>query len=387
MPCFRCGRESHQVKHCTEKTRVDGSVIPLGFPSGGDSTDPQGPAHLSRPCTRCGRENHAAAECYASTLVSSSAKKQPSSRGGGGERDSFSGPGPLPPSSTHTFTFNFPKDVFTATSSEDAEGGNVHGSRNDEQPGAGSVAASLRPCGRCGRASHSAAECYAATRVDGTRIAATSSNGQPSSSGGGGSSSSIGSPAPLHSRPATCFFCDAPGHSVYTCPLRAPGGARDPPPKDRRVCNIQGSSLSKHWQGSSWKSALEDVMGGPLAQCVALDCDGPAEVGAHVWLEGDRRRYYIAGFCEKCNHRHGDEELCYCRFIGKGEDPKRWIPIKDSWMMKIAGPDSRTLPFEDFKAWCREKGPVGEEGHGYREMCCQFCKGRGITPPFWSGPG
>ena len=116
-------------------------------------------------------------------------------------------------------------------------------------------------------------------------------------------------------------------------------------------------------------------MVGPQDRCMALGCEGPAEHGAHVWLEGERRFFYVALFCRNCNHRHGGEEICFCRYIGLREEPAAWIPIRDTWLYKHgtapgAPPEHNALrPFDE---WCRTNGPPA---HGRRDRCCLFCPG------------
>lgn len=109
---------------------------------------------------------------------------------------------------------------------------------------------------------------------------------------------------------------------------------------------------------------------GPQKLCMALGCDRLAEQGAHVWLHGDRRFYYIAAFCRRCNHRHADEEICYCRYVARGENPGTWIPIRDTFLLK-RGSERPGTAFEPFRAWCAESGPA--EGHGFRERCSRYC--------------
>ena len=101
-----------------------------------------------------------------------------------------------------------------------------------------------------------------------------------------------------------------------------------------------------------------------------LGCGGEATEGAHVWVEGERRAYFIARLCRSCNHRHGDEELCYCAYIGRGEEPRRWMPIRDLWLYKCmaANPVDVDSVFAPFREWCRETAP-----HGPRDRCSRFC--------------
>ena len=316
MVCFRCGRAGHYAPGCYARTRADGSEISGAGGGSGEGEERLTGASSPLFCfLESGRNSHTADRCYSTSLIDGSQL-----------------------------------NVLGLSSS--ASGGFGGRGVNTGPP---APAVPTRPCATCGRASHASAECYAGTRVDGSLIVASTDSGG-----------------------SVCHFCDASGHSVDACPRRAPGGNLDPPPRNRMVCNIQGSSLNKPWFGSSWKGMLEEIMGGVVVVCMARDCDGRAELGAHVWLKGDRKRYYIAGFCEQCNHRHGDEEICYCRYVGREEEPKMWIPIKDTWMMKVAGSTPTTSPFDDFKEWCDDRNPVGGvDGHGFREKCCSFCVGGG----------
>jgi hypothetical protein len=93
--------------------------------------------------------------------------------------------------------------------------------------------------------------------------------------------------------------------------------------------------------------------------------------GAHVWVEGERRAYFIARLCRRCNHRHGDEEICACRYIGRREEPRRWMPIRDLWLYKIMAlePGGDDV-FAPFRVWCAE---TAAPSHGPRERCSRFC--------------
>jgi hypothetical protein len=90
-----------------------------------------------------------------------------------------------------------------------------------------------------------------------------------------------------------------------------------------------------------------------------------------VWVEGERRFYYVARLCKSCNHRHGEEEICYCRYIEKGEEPKQWMPIRDMWLFKVGG-KSQSLLYLPFREWCSSTGPPS---HGHRQRCSRFCVG------------
>ena len=135
-------------------------------------------------------------------------------------------------------------------------------------------------CSRCGRSSHTVKSCYASYHVDGSRI-----------------SSEV-----------------------------------DDPPRGRFIANIQGSSFDAPEKGS-WK-LLVDKYAGLQTQCVVVGCSRAAEEGAHVWVKGERKSFFIAPLCKGCNHRHGEEEICWCRYIENGEDPKEWMAIKDVWLLK-----------------------------------------------------
>ena len=224
------------------------------------------------------------------------------------------------------------------------------------QAGAGALPAPL-VCTRCGRSSHAAASCYAASYANGSRIPP---------------------PAPVSAR-IQCLFCNTSGHDADHCPRTRPFAERrgdaEPPPRNRRIVNIQGSS----WDSPafrSWRNEAEHFVG-PEKICAVLGCGRDAVEGAHVWVEGERRAYFIARLCRRCNHRHGDEEICYCRYIGRGEDPKCWMPIRDMWLYKMmskpsaSGASGGDTIFEPFQEWCRETAPPT---HGrFRNRCSRFC--------------
>ena len=200
----------------------------------------------------------------------------------------------------------------------------------------------LGNCTKCGRWNHSTPDCTASLK----RILAYARK-----------SGSI-----------VCGFCEREGHSIGTCPRTKPSTSKDePPPTQRRVCNIVGTKFDSAPLGSSW--ILELVkMNGETRECAALGCRNAAVEGAHVWLEGERRFYFIAPFCKLCNHRHGGEEICHCRYVHKGEDPQQWIAIKDTWLYKIIGKTA----MEKLEGYCKEK--KGEQ-HSFRDQCCKDCPG------------
>ena len=212
-------------------------------------------------------------------------------------------------------------------------------------------------CTRCGRYSHSIDKCYAKTHYDGSCLGISCTSVQ------------------------SCSFCTNPGHSIDQCPRRIPFSYRNPveqPPRGRFIANIQGSSLDAADIGKSWRK--EAMRFTPEKQCVVLGCGGEAEEGCHVWVKGERRFYYIAPLCQKCNHRHGEEEICWCRYIMGHEEPKQWIPIRDVWLMQVGNTEgkrwlggSRGEVFRPFKEWCEKK----KSSHSFRERCSYYCPGRG----------
>ena len=168
-----------------------------------------------------------------------------------------------------------------------------------------------------------------------------------------------------------CLFCDKSGHTVDRCPNRLPHGHPDKlvekAPCGRSIANVLGSSLDK--SSTSWIRDMEEFVGSHT-QCMVAACDGKAEEGAHVWVQGDRSSYYIAALCKRCNHRHGEEEICWCRYISKGEEPKQWIPIRNVWLMKVRN-KTKDLLFLPFREWCETRPPT----HVFRERCNKFCIG------------
>jgi hypothetical protein len=186
------------------------------------------------------------------------------------------------------------------------------------------------------------------------------------------SSHHSGSAASSSPHPTTvCAFCDRTGHTVDQCPFRLPHDHPDKvieePPCGRYIANILGSCLDK--SSTSWIRRTEELLGSHT-QCMVAGCDGKAEEGAHVWVKGDRTSYFIAALCKRCNHRHGEEEICWCRYISRKEEPKHWIPIRNVWLMKLKWAN-RDLQFLPFREWCESKPPA----HVFRERCCQFCIG------------
>jgi hypothetical protein len=260
-------------------------------------------------CARCGRSSHTAAACFARARVDGA--------------PIATGSGAAAPAGCSSTAASAPAPSSTP-------------------------AASLAHCTRCGRSSHAAAACFARARVDGAPIAT------------------------VPAAPVGCSFCDKAGHVLGACPRMLPFGhprrSHSPPPRGRRVVNIQGSSWDLP-ECASWRAQAEEFLG-PETKCVVLGCDGSAEEGCHVFVEGDRDHYFIARMCRKCNHRHGSEEMCYHRFVEGREDPRAWIPIRDVWLYKIGGPGgSHWGPFRD---WCKETtGP----SHGARTRCSGFCVG------------
>jgi hypothetical protein len=207
-----------------------------------------------------------------------------------------------------------------------------------------------RVCTLCGRNSHTASSCHATTHANGSRISAA--------------------PVSAMAR-AQCSFCNAAGHDVEHCPRTRPYAEQrgaEPPPRHRRIANIQGSS----WDAPafrSWRKEAEFYTG-PERICAVLGCGREAVEGAHVWVEGERRAYFIARLCRRCNHRHGDEEICCCRYIGRGEEPRSWMPIRDMWLYKIKLIGGNKI-FEPFQEWCRETAPPTHSR--LRDRCSRFC--------------
>ena len=197
-------------------------------------------------------------------------------------------------------------------------------------------------CSRCGRSSHTVRDCYASTDSNGSVL--------------------------------PCARCGRYSHTIRDCyaSTHADGyvlGDRESAPTSRRVANIQGSSWDPPPYGRSWLAEVEDVVG-PQAQCMVLGCTRAAEEGAHVWLEGDRRSYYIAAFCRPCNHRHAGEEICYCRYVRLLQDPGAWIPIRATDLLRItsARPNDALVGLAE---WCANSGP--QDGHGFRQRCSRYC--------------
>ena len=175
-----------------------------------------------------------------------------------------------------------------------------------------------------------------------------------------------------------CAFCDGAGHTATQCPRTKPFDPRsepEAPPRNRRIANIQGSSYDAPSEAPSWRKEAERFIG-KQDRCMALGCDGAAEEGAHVWLQGERRFHYIAMLCKRCNHRHGHEEICYCRYIGRDEEPGAWIPIRDAFLYKmgtVPGAPAKDHAMRPFAEWCRVNSPPA---HAFRVKCCHWCPGR-----------
>ena len=253
-------------------------------------------------------------------------------------------------------------------------------------------------CARCGRDSHDASSCYASTHADGAALSPAHARGGyhapivcgrcrraghdattcNASAVGGGSVSSIGSAAT--SSTAQCVFCKAEGHTWEGCPRRLTyndprcGLRAEAPPKGRFVANIYGSSEDDRRVSSSWITEVEQYVG-PQITCVALDCGAPAEMGCHVWVRGVRDAYFIAPFCRHCNHRHGHEEICHCRYIGRGEEPAQWIAIRDVWLLKQTATDTSNVRelFAPFRTYCERQHIEGPYAVSPRWRCSRYC--------------
>ena len=87
-----------------------------------------------------------------------------------------------------------------------------------------------------------------------------------------------------------------------------------------------------------------------------------------MWVRGERRFYFVAALCRQCNHRHGDEEICYCMYIGQRKEPVGWMPLRDTWLFKVGSEDGGH--WDPFRDWCGES-----EAHGWRERCSRYCVG------------
>jgi hypothetical protein len=137
------------------------------------------------------------------------------------------------------------------------------------------------------------------------------------------------------------------------------------------MVNIQGSSMDRRPpEGESWIAYAESVVG-RSTRCAALNCSGPAEEGAHVFVEGERNAFFIAIVCRSCNHRHGREEICYCRYITRRENPGAWIPIREDVMLCRIEHPYLDYHWEQLSAWCDEKR--GSPSHEFRDRCSTFC--------------
>lgn len=82
------------------------------------------------------------------------------------------------------------------------------------------------------------------------------------------------------------------------------------------VKNINGTSQalyanSSSRDGSSWLEVWRREARSSRATCCALNCSGPAEVGAHVILCDGRRDglWYLVPFCKSCNHNSNVSEM------------------------------------------------------------------------------
>ena len=174
---------------------------------------------------------------------------------------------------------------------------------------------------------------------------------------------------------ATAQCCGHAGHTRAHCPrLQGLFDSRHPPApptRSQRVCNVMGSKHDLPLIGGTWLDEYFRACG-PQYDCAVLGCDGVATVGAHVFLEGDRSTYYIAPFCAGCNHRHGHEEMCHCKFIKGGAEPLQWLALKNVWLRKMPVVKNMWAPFV---AWCEEAPPTP---HAYRELCHPLrCSGGG----------
>lgn len=327
--CSRCGHNSHEAADCFAATRVDGSPVraaPVSASARARGSEPT--------CLRCGRMGHTREMCFASIDRDGQPirhREPPRAVGGvGAARCSRCG-----------HVSHVAEDCFAAT--------RVDGSpvREALVPARGAgVSPRVSECSRCGRLSHTVETCFASTHADGRIIGASRSPSAP------------------------CEFCRGMGHAIQACPRRAPYDpmiAQAPPPRNRRIANMMGSSYDRPWSSSHLADAEAHL--GPQSQCVVLDCQNPAEEGAHVWVEGERDFFFIAPLCRQCNHRHGDEEICWCRYIANGLQPRRWIPIKDTWLCKIASPGG-TSHFLPFREWCESADATHRAG---RERCSRYC--------------
>lgn len=346
--CSRCLRDSHSATRCYASTRADGSRI-------SESAEPREAvrttispikqvgvcANSKIGCSRCGRENHTVAKCYASTHADGSRIRD-------------------------VHAESSPKNR------EEARTSVVHASGSG-----GGVFITPSCCSRCLRDSHTVDQCLASSRADGSLITDGSAQLEreavriPITHAGGN----------VNSETTTlCYFCDRGGHNARSCPRSQTYAEHlslqdDPPPRGRRIVNIQGSSLDSPTRARSWRAEAESILG-PSKLCAVLGCVRMAEEGCHVFVEGVRDAYFIAPMCKQCNHRHGHEEICFCRYMVHREEPQAWMPIRDMWLYKIKsseGVSGDAEVWKPFSSWCIERASL--PSHNFRERCFYACVG------------